>query len=105
MTKDAFEEAFEARFLGAELEPCDCCGGPSRNAMPVLIVWGGGEPRRCGLCSGLVHDDGRTAVGLTPDGTTRCKVIIIYGEETDAPQVPDPPPARMQELCLEDGDS
>ncbi len=74
LSPDAFNEQFEACFLGAGPERCSRCGNPSESARGLVIIAGSGEPSTCTVCAGIVDELGKTAVRLNSNGTLRMDV-------------------------------
>lgn len=77
MLDDVFAQEYEARFLGAELDPCEMCGGPSKEVPRIHLHGGPGEPERCPTCAELVDGEGRTIVHLSAQGMPSVKVILL----------------------------
>lgn len=89
LSREAFEQEFEARFLGEGLvERCETCGGPSSTIAPVLVLRGDEEPARCAECGGTVDREGRTAV-------TRCEGGLLFVKIRHMGAPPDEVPAAQ----------
>jgi hypothetical protein len=81
LSREAFEQEFEARFLGEGLvEHCELCGGPSDTIVPVLVLRGDEEAPRCPDCTGLVDREGRTAVTRGIGGPLPTKIRRMVNE-------------------------
>lgn len=92
-SKDAFEEQYEARFLGAQIEPCDTCGGPSPTAAGVAFVMDDDLIPLCPECGKAVDEKGRTVWRLNPNGQPALTVIHFEGgdEDESPPALPSRP--------------
>jgi Terminase large subunit, T4likevirus-type, N-terminal len=74
--EELFEQQYAARF-GGPPEPCVRCGGPSPDVSGVAVVLEGRPLRKCDLCHEPVDRNGKTKVGLRPDGKPLYSVVRI----------------------------
>jgi hypothetical protein len=73
--KDAFDQEFGAKFIGAEDDPCEVCRGPSRDVPGITILQPGDELAKCSECEKPVDADGQTLVKRWADGSVHMKVF------------------------------
>lgn len=86
---DVFAAQYEARFIGADLEECETCGGPSYTACSViLLAQDQDEPAHCATCGDLVHANGTTAVPIWNGARGRTVVISVEPGVTEPPEMP-----------------
>jgi len=87
----AFAQEFAAEFIGADQEPCETCGGPSRETKGSHIIVTDAELPRCTECRHLVDLEGKTVVRLYDNGARVAKVVWLSA--TEEPELePDPAP-------------
>jgi len=85
LSPDAYEQEYEARFLGEESEPCDECGCPTYTIPPVLVLYGEEEPKCCADCGNIVGPDGRTVVMRGANGLQPVKIRRMGEDDEDEP--------------------
>ena len=87
LSRDEFAQEYGAKFLGAGILPCARCGGPSREWLSTYVVREPeDEPVTCETCGRLARPDGRTLVGLQPDG----RLLVSCTRLEPRPKVPSP---------------
>lgn len=84
---DAFAQEYGAEFIGAQLEPCEVCGGPNPEAKGIFVCEQDYEVPLCPECSEPVDADGRTLVRKSGDGEGELKIIRLapYPEQEPEP--------------------
>ena len=76
---DVFAQEYEAAFLRNYLDPCETCGGPSRDAIGILVLADDSAPQRCPECDLCVDASGRTVVAVWPDGSVHFEILRERG--------------------------
>ena len=101
---EAFAQEYGGEFLGADLEPCDACGGPDAMAPGSVVLRTGEVLTLCPDCELPVQRDGRTLALRLADGRPGWKVIHLergaaWGAGDERAEVA-PPGARISETML-----
>lgn len=98
-----FAQEYEAVFIGAELEPCIVCEGPSRDAVGVCLVEAGEEVPLCHECGEPVNEEGKTLVRLTKHNQPDLVILILDPcEDITEGNEPEPPVAAPDETGVLD---
>lgn len=74
---DVFAQEFGGEFIGVPIEPCDLCGGPSRDVPGCAVMDGIADPPCCLACRQPVDEDGHTLVNLTPSGQPYFRLLQL----------------------------
>lgn len=101
LPKDAFEQEYEAAFVGAQNEICFVCGGPDPAVPGVVLVKSGRELPRCQNCNEWTDLAGHSIVSRNPDGRPRLKRIILPDDGEPDPFVHLPPASLLDSLKAE----
>ena len=84
---DVFAEMYGAVFIGAELESCLVCGGPSVDARGIVVVRNQETYPRCAACEQAVDTEGKTLVSRDRGGrpwlivTRRVQTLAASADE------------------------
>jgi len=73
----AFRQEYLAEFVGAHLEPCTLCKGPSPTASGVVLLEGDEELPRCSECEQGVDENGSTLVFRGADGRGHLDIVCL----------------------------
>ncbi|MCC7170123.1 MAG: hypothetical protein IT459_06725 [Planctomycetes bacterium] len=101
LPKDAFEQEYEAAFVGAQNEVCFVCGGPDPAVPGVVLVKSGRELPRCRNCNEWTDLAGHSIVSRNPNGRPRLKRIILPDDGEPDPFVHLPPSSLLDSLKQE----
>jgi hypothetical protein len=84
--EELFAQQYDARF-GGPPEPCVKCGGPSPHVNGLAVEFEGRPLAKCTLCGMAVDRNGKTKVGLRPDGEPFLSILhIVRGPIPLTPQ-------------------
>ena len=99
---EVFQQEYEAVFHGVELEPCEVCGGPSRDAAGIVLLNAGEELETCAQCEEPVNAEGRTLVRRGVKGKLELTVISLNPcADIGSPgnPMPVPPGSEFEEVA------
>ena len=98
---EVFEQEFEAIFHNVDAEPCEECGGPSRDAAGICLLEAGVELPGCAECGEPVNAEGETLVRLGKGGKPELVVIVLDPcEDIMEGDEPEPPIEVQDETAV-----